>query len=44
MQRGTRIINGFFLKPMTIEGRKQIVVMHESRLVLREDEFKNFNI
>jgi hypothetical protein len=39
MQSGTEIINGFFLKPMKVGGRKCIVVMHESGLVLREDEF-----
>jgi hypothetical protein len=39
MQSITKIINGFFLKPMTVGGRKNIVLMHESGLVLRVDEF-----
>jgi hypothetical protein len=39
MQRGTEIINGFFLKTMTVGGRQHIVVMNESGLVLRADEF-----
>jgi hypothetical protein len=39
MQSGTKIINGFFLKPMTVGGRKCIIVMHERGLVLRSDEF-----
>jgi hypothetical protein len=39
MQSGTEIINGFFLKPMTVGRRKCIVVMHESGLVLRTDNF-----
>jgi hypothetical protein len=39
MQRGTEIINGFFLKPMMVGRRKFIVVMHERGLVLRVDKF-----
>jgi hypothetical protein len=39
MQRGTEIINGLFLKTMTVGKRQCIVVMHESGLVMREDKF-----
>jgi hypothetical protein len=39
MQSGTKVINGFFLNPMKVEGRQCIVVMHEIDLVLRADEF-----
>jgi hypothetical protein len=39
MQRKIEISNGFLLKPMTKGGRQCIVVMHESGLVLRADEF-----
>jgi hypothetical protein len=39
MQSGTEIINGLFLKPMTVERRKCIVVMHETGLGLRADKF-----
>jgi hypothetical protein len=41
MQSGTEIINGFFLKPMTVGRRQCIVVMHESSLVLRADKFRD---
>lgn len=44
MQSGTEIINGFFLKPMTIGRRQCIVVMHESDLVLRADKFKDLTV
>jgi hypothetical protein len=41
MQSGTEIINGLFLKPMMVGGRKCIVVMHERGLVLRVDKFRD---
>jgi hypothetical protein len=41
MQSGTEIINGFLLKPMMVGGRKCILLMHESGLVLGEDEFRD---
>jgi hypothetical protein len=41
MQIGTEIINGLFLKPMTVGRRKFIVAMHESGLVLRADKFED---
>jgi hypothetical protein len=39
MQSRTKIINGLFFKPMTVGGRKFIVVMDEIGLVLRGDKF-----
>jgi hypothetical protein len=39
MQSGTEIIDGLLFKHMTVGRRKCIVVMHESGLVLRADEF-----
>jgi hypothetical protein len=44
MQSGSEIINGFFLKPMIVEGSQCIVVMHKSSLVLRSNEFRDFII
>jgi hypothetical protein len=42
MHRGTEIINGFFLNPMTVGRIQCIIVMHESGLVLRADKFMDF--
>jgi hypothetical protein len=41
MQSRTENINGFFFNPMTVGGRKFIVIMHESGLLLREDKFRD---
>ena len=41
MQSRTKVINGFLLKAMMVGGRKFIVVMHESGLVLRSNEFRD---
>jgi hypothetical protein len=39
VQGRTEIINGLFLKPMTVGRGKFIVAMHESDLVLRANKF-----
>ena len=39
MQSGTEIIDGPFFNHMAVGRRQCIVVMHESGLVLREDNF-----
>jgi hypothetical protein len=39
VQGGADILNGFFINPMMVRRSKCIVVMHESGLVLRVDEF-----
>jgi hypothetical protein len=44
MQSRAEIFDGLFLKPMMVQRRKCIVVMHEISLVLRADKFRDLII